>query len=70
MIPLPVRGAAALLLVMTVLLGAARQVAHYAGAGTNSLHVSAALAMIERSLPRQPVMRVGQEVADTPGGVA
>lgn len=56
MIPLPVRGAAALLVVMTVLPGAARRVADYAGAGNNSLHVSAALAMIERALPRQPVI--------------
>jgi hypothetical protein len=52
---LSVRGAAALLLVTTVLLGAVRHVAHYAGAGTNSLHVSAALATVERSLPSQPV---------------
>jgi hypothetical protein len=52
----PARWAVALLLVTTVLLGAARQVNHYHGAGANSLRVGTALAMIERSLPRQPVI--------------
>jgi hypothetical protein len=50
-IPLPIRTAAALLLVTIALLGAAQQAADYAGAGTNSLRVGGALAMIERSLP-------------------
>jgi hypothetical protein len=53
MIPLAVRGAAALLLVTTVLLGAVQQVANYQGAGENSSRVGAALAKIERSVPRQ-----------------
>lgn len=57
-IPLPVRGAAALL-VMTALLGAARQAADYAGPGTNSLRVSAAVAMTERSLPGQQMITLG-----------
>jgi hypothetical protein len=52
----PARWAVALLLVTTVLLGAARQVDHYRGAGANSLRVGTALAMIEPSLPRQPVI--------------
>lgn len=55
LIPLLVRGTAALLVVMAVLF-AAQQAAFYSGAGTNSLRVSAALAMIERSLPRHPMI--------------
>jgi hypothetical protein len=50
-IPLPIRAAAAVLLVTIALLGAAQQAADYAGAGTNSMRVGAALAVIERSLP-------------------
>jgi hypothetical protein len=45
----------ALLLAVTAF-GAYRQVTLYAGAGTKSLHVSAALAIVERSLPRRQVV--------------
>lgn len=55
-IPMPVRVTAALLVVTTVLLNAARQVTDYTGAGTNPLRVSAVLATIERSSPRQSVI--------------
>jgi hypothetical protein len=54
LIPLPARAVAALLLVAAVGFSAVQQAAHYAGAGTNSLHVGSALAVIERSLPRRP----------------
>ena len=47
---------AALLIVTTVLLNAARQVTDYTGAGTSSSRVSTALATIERSWPRQSVI--------------
>jgi hypothetical protein len=57
LVPLPLRWAA-LLVVTIVLLGAARQVADYAGAEPSQLHVRTALALIERSLPRQPVIEV------------
>jgi hypothetical protein len=54
--PTAVRAAVALLLVTIVVLGAARHAANYAGAGTKSLHVSAALAIVERSLPQRQVI--------------
>ena len=59
----PIRGVAALLLVITVLLGAARQVARYADQGTNSSHVSEMLTMIERSLPGRPVIGLSVSAA-------
>ena len=51
-----VRGAAALLLAIPVLTGAAQELMRYAGPGTNSSRVSAVLAMVERTMPRRPVL--------------
>lgn len=55
-LPLFARGATALLLLTVTLSGAIRQIAGYAGPGANSLHVTAALGIIQRSLPAHSEM--------------
>jgi hypothetical protein len=55
LVPLLARGAAVLIILAPALFSAQQQAAHYPGAGTNSLDVGAALAVIERSMPKHQV---------------
>lgn len=64
LVPLTARGGAALtVLMISLLLLGARPVADYTGAGSDSLRVSAALAAIERSAPRNTLITASVSAA-------